>query len=193
MTKHCLDCSVVLTNDNWLLSRQKIKSYVCNDCKKKRDQRLQNRNTNRMWVNGNHVSTKHPLHKPGRYIIEGFFGDAVAETEKTKEGYIYIITNPAWPGWVKVGKALDADKRVAAYQMYSPFKDYVCERTFHVPDVHAVEHAFHRGRKKDNGEWYQMTVDKAASIVEKFIPQVGDKKHVKGHHELVPQPLAASL
>ena len=39
-------------------------------------------------------------------------------------GYLYIITNQAWPGFVKVGVTLDLKKRLQQYQTSSPFRDY---------------------------------------------------------------------
>ena len=40
------------------------------------------------------------------------------------EGYVYIITNPCWKGWIKVGMAIDAEDRCKQYQTSSPFRDY---------------------------------------------------------------------
>jgi predicted GIY-YIG superfamily endonuclease len=39
-------------------------------------------------------------------------------------GYLYIITNQAWQGFVKVGVTLDLKKRLQQYQTSSPFRDY---------------------------------------------------------------------
>ena len=78
-----------------------------------------------MYVNGKHVSVKHPLHKAGRY--KTFEGAAFASLEgydTTTEGYVYIINNPCWDGWVKVGMAIDAEDRCKQYQTSSPYRDY---------------------------------------------------------------------
>ena len=32
-------------------------------------------------------------------------------------GFVYAITNPSWPGWVKIGMTIDMDARLAAYQV----------------------------------------------------------------------------
>ena len=41
------------------------------------------------------------------------------------EGFVYIISNPAWPGMCKVGMTSNVSKRLASYQTYSPKRDYV--------------------------------------------------------------------
>ena len=45
--------------------------------------------------------------------------------DQIKEGSVYILGNPAWPDWVKVGMALDAEDRLNNYQTGGPFRDYV--------------------------------------------------------------------
>lgn len=170
MTHNCYTCNTKLVlNENTKESWWRHGIHRCADCYSK----LNHRNTNRMYVNGNYVSKSHPLHKPGRYIIDGFFGEALVESDTSKAGYVYCISNPAWPGWVKVGKAVQDAKRFNSYQTYSPLRDYVLEWSHKVDDVHEVEAAFHRGRKADNGEWYEMTADEALSIISS-IPQVGE-------------------
>ena len=83
------------------------------------------KNTNRMWVDGKYIPASHPLHKPGRY--EGFEEAAFSSLKnykKSKEGQVYVITNPAFEGWVKVGMAVDAIDRLKSYQTSSPFRDF---------------------------------------------------------------------
>jgi predicted GIY-YIG superfamily endonuclease len=41
-----------------------------------------------------------------------------------KSGYVYIIKNPAWGNWLKVGITDNLDKRLQSYQTSSPFRDY---------------------------------------------------------------------
>lgn len=47
-----------------------------------------------------------------------------------KAGYVYLITNPAWPEMVKVGSAIDVIDRLNSYQTYSPYRDYKLEKYF---------------------------------------------------------------
>ena len=39
-------------------------------------------------------------------------------------GYLYIITNKSWPGWLKVGTTRNLKSRLQSYQTSSPFRDY---------------------------------------------------------------------
>jgi hypothetical protein len=148
--------------------------YVgCKDGGKRRLSAHNKKNSTRMFVNGQYIPKSHPLHKPGRYIIDGFFGEALVEDDKSKAGYIYCITNPAWPGLVKVGKAVSVDKRFSSYQTYSPFRDFVLEWSVHVDDVHAIEAAFHRHYKEVSGEWYEMTANEARYLFNQLVPHLG--------------------
>lgn len=173
--KTCSHCNETYDFSNYHKSSSSNDGHDsrCKPCAKiVHDAKNRVKNPIRMYVNGQYVSRNHPLHKPGRYIIDGFFGEAKVESETAKEGFVYCITNPAWPGWVKVGKAVQDYKRFNSYQTYSPMRDYVLEWSHKVDDVHAIEAAFHRGRKADNGEWYEMSTDEALSILQS-IPQVG--------------------
>ena len=40
-------------------------------------------------------------------------------------GYVYVITNPAWPEWVKVGSTVSLEERLSNYQTSDPTRSYV--------------------------------------------------------------------
>lgn len=56
-----------------------------------------------------------------------FTSNAQKYIDSQYNGYMYVISNPAFKGWYKVGRALDLQKRLASYQTSSPFKDYKLE------------------------------------------------------------------
>ena len=118
------------------------------------------RDAKRMWVNGKEVKKTHPLYKAGRY--KGFEEAAFSSLENYKtspEGQVYIITNPAWEGWVKVGMAVDAMDRTKNYQTSSPFRDYSLLYAYEVNDRRAGEAAAHARLAKecDNiNEWFRL-------------------------------------
>ena len=118
------------------------------------------RDAKRMWVNGKEVKKTHPLYKAGRY--KGFEEAAFSSLENYKtspEGQVYIITNPAWDGWVKVGMAVDAMDRIKNYQTSSPFRDYSLLYSYEVNDRRAGEAAAHARLAKecDNiNEWFRL-------------------------------------
>ena len=42
----------------------------------------------------------------------------------TDPGYVYALTHPAHPGWVKVGKAQDLKRRLGSYNTGCPQRSY---------------------------------------------------------------------
>jgi len=102
--------------------------------------------------------------------------DAILATLKNKQcgikkGYLYLLTNPAWPGYFKVGKSLDYEERVDSYQTGAPFRDY---------KRHYKSKVFDNRTKAENllksilqpaavfqdkkNEWYKLEIDKGIEI-----------------------------
>jgi len=52
---------------------------------------------------------------------------AKAKSRGKKNGYIYIISNPAWKGYYKIGRTVDIHSRMGSYQTSSPHRDYYLE------------------------------------------------------------------
>ena len=78
---------------------------------------------------------------------------------QVKEGYVYVMTNPAWPEWVKVGMAVDSEDRLKSYQTSSPFRDYILVYSYEVDDRRAAELAAHvrLAKECDNiNEWFRL-------------------------------------
>ena len=163
--RHCTYCDIELKEgDNWLSSQARQKKYWCNSCKKEH-------NNSRMYVNGKYIPFSHPLHKPGKY--KTFESAAFASLEgyaNTTEGYVYIINNPCWKGWVKVGMAIDAEDRCKQYQTSSPFRDYKLCYLKHFEDRKTAEQSAHKELKKItdtyNGEWFKTSVKEAKKTIE---------------------------
>lgn len=127
-------------------------------------------NPNRMWVNGKYVPKSHPLYKAGRY--KGFEEAAFSGLENFKtnpEGQVYIITNPAWEGWVKVGMAVDAEDRAGGYQTSSPYRDYELAYVVDTKDRRATEaetHARLGELFEQRNEWFKCDVEMAKRIID---------------------------
>lgn len=47
--------------------------------------------------------------------------------KEINEGFLYLISNPAWPEQLKVGISVDLKKRLSSYQTYSPLRDFVLD------------------------------------------------------------------
>jgi len=127
------------------------------------------RDAKRMWVNGKEVKKTHPLYKAGRY--KGFEEAAFSSLENYKEsaeGEVYIITNKAWDGWVKVGMAVDAEDRLKNYQTSSPFRDYVLYYSYKTDDRRKAESTAHSKLEQlfeRNNEWFKCTPQEAKGVL----------------------------
>jgi len=165
--RECIDCTVELDEKgNWSEALKKERRYICRACDSARTHR-------RMYVNGKYIPKTHPLFKPGRY--KGFTDAAFSSLDnysESKEGSVYIIHNPSFPGWVKVGMAIDPADRVRQYQTASPYRDYEIVKSYKVPDRREAEAKAHealavegRGRR---GEWFYMGSTVAVSELDKL-------------------------
>ena len=117
------------------------------------------RNADRMFVNGKFIPKSHPLWKRGRYKS---FNDAafssLANYILSTEGEVYVLQNPAWDNWYKIGKAIDSEDRCNGYQTGSPHRDYkiVTSKKFsHRGIAEKMAHSLAEGlsRKRAN-EWF---------------------------------------
>ena len=172
INKRCRVCDVVLIpHENWHTCLVERNTYKCKECHKAAATKSNpNTNKNRMWVNGQYIPSTHPFHKPGRYetFNEAAFQGAY-KLDSIKEGYVYAITNPAWPGWVKIGMAIDADDRCNGYQTSSPFRDYVLEHVMVTNNRRVSEAQAHTAATKIaeevRGEWFKLSIEEAKDIL----------------------------
>ena len=131
------------------------------------------RDAKRMWVNGKEVKKTHPLYKAGRY--KGFEDAAFSSLENFKDnpqGQVYVITNPAWEGWVKVGMAVDAEDRAGNYQTSSPYRDYELAYVVDTPDRRATETEAHKRLSdmfEQRNEWFKCDVEIAKRWIDSII------------------------
>lgn len=135
--KCCKMCGVSLDEENWAQGNLKKNVYVCRVCdsiKRKRNR----------------------LKKLALSIGE----KTVNQYSKVKDGYVYAIINPAWPEWVKIGMAIDAEDRCGGYQTSSPFRDYEILHSCYVKDRRKAEKACHDRAEEvageRSGEWFKV-------------------------------------
>jgi hypothetical protein len=126
-----------------------------------------------MFVNGKYIPTDHALYKPGNYkTFESAAFSALVGYEKSTEGYVYIISNPCWKGWFKVGMAIDPEDRCNSYQTSSPFRDYKLCYNKHFKDRRTAERLTHKKLKKiatkHKGEWFKVSIKEAIETIEKL-------------------------
>lgn len=83
------------------------------------------------------------------------------------DGFVYIITNPAYPGCIKIGSAIDYEERLNTFQIYCPYRQFHIEYVKYVDDRVKIEKETHRKLDDDhiNGEWYSTTIEEAIKVI----------------------------
>ncbi len=84
----------------------------------------------------------------------------------------YVITNAAYPEWVKVGFTSKSEmtSRLRVYQTGSPFRDYEVYHQVLFNDAKSAEKEVHKrlkmmGAQKKN-EWFKISKKLAANIID---------------------------
>lgn len=127
------------------------------------------KNKTRMFVGGKYIPKSHPLHKSGN-----FKSWAEVYSNKTlrncREGYVYAAVNQAWPSWVKIGKAVDANDRLKSYQTADPHRGYKLIGSKKTADSAQSETRVHwaasRVAEERNGEWFKLPKELAVELIE---------------------------
>ena len=145
-TRECRFCRQRLTDDNWYKANQRKSDYKCNTCEKK---------TRRAY----HLRQK--AREVGVNTLTAY--------NKIKEGYVYVISNPAWSEWVKIGMAVDADDRCSGYQTSSPYRDYQVEAKVYYEDRRDAEYKAHEQAEQigeRRGEWFKLKTQVAIKLIQ---------------------------
>lgn len=84
------------------------------------------------------------------------------------EGFVYLVINPAWPNYCKVGSTQDYEVRLTEYQMYDPTAN------FRFQYIRYVENRLDKERDiqqqlavkstKRKGEWFEIDLKLAHEI-----------------------------
>jgi len=143
---------------------------------RERAETLRKRFNKVMRVDGKYIPRSHPLHKPGSY--KGFTDAAFSSLqnyERSKEGQVYILRNPAFPSWCKVGMAVDAQDRLKQYQTSSPYRDYEVVKAYSTNnrrEAEAQAHSILEKHYERRGEWFVCD----ASLAEKYLDTILESK-----------------
>ena len=77
-----------------------------------------------------------------------------------KTGYLYIISNPAHKGWLKIGVTDDIKSRLHVYQTSDPKRSYKVEYYIQHPDAYGAEkkikEMMHYFAKSQKNEWFEV-------------------------------------
>lgn len=104
------------------------------------------------------------------------FREADKNYDRFADGFVYVVSNPTWPGWFKVGSARNYAKRFNSFQTSDPFRAYVREHTQYFTDRRKAERMVHHHLETfypRRNEWFQAPLD--------FIERVIDD--IKARHD----------
>jgi hypothetical protein len=90
-----------------------------------------------------------------------------------KCGIVYLISNEAFPGYLKIGMTQNLDKRLSQYQTYDPFRRFKVEDYAFVIDRALEEKRFISKWSIDlgNGEWVpELGVREAFKNLKNILP-----------------------
>ena len=84
--------------------------------------------------------------------------------------YVYVISNPAFKGWVKVGRTGDIRRRVAVMQSGVPHVHrYVVEFVADLADDTPVHWELEELGIERSGEWFRCSKHEAINAIKKVI------------------------
>jgi len=85
------------------------------------------------------------------------------------EGFVYLVENPAWPGWVKIGMTMDYEQRLSSYNSaYDPYNKYSYIEINWVKNRRDKEadllELFENKADDRNGEWFRISKSLAIQL-----------------------------
>lgn len=101
--------------------------------------------------------------------------ECMAKSQKrlNEDGFLYIVTNPSHPGFVKVGVTQNISERLRTYQTSDPARAYKMEFHLYHPNAYKAEQElketmkmFAKSRKN---EWYEVSIPMAISRLEEIL------------------------
>jgi len=85
------------------------------------------------------------------------------------EGFIYLIVNPVWNGWIKAGMTVDFEERLTSYNIYDPIGMYSYIDIKWTNDRKQAEKQLldflNIHSKKRKGEWFKIEHTKAQILM----------------------------
>tara|TARA_R100000951_G_scaffold115807_1_gene125159 strand:+ start:105 stop:740 length:636 start_codon:yes stop_codon:yes gene_type:complete len=192
MRCNCRECGVVLTQDNWPKFAMKSNYKICKSCKSKSNAKSNPKhnpnnnpttNANMLYIDGKYISRKDPRYKvyrPGNYKTkDGLLEVSNVGTNK-KQGYVYVLVNPHFENWVKIGMAEDVDKRLSQFNTAYPKRDGQMVYTVKVSNMRKAEKKAHtiagKLAKRTEKEWFTLTVGQATDILNRVGSKVTKQK-----------------
>jgi predicted GIY-YIG superfamily endonuclease len=93
--------------------------------------------------------------------------------ERMKEGFIYIVSNNAFPGFYKVGVTADIQSRLRVYQTSDPKRKYKMEFYIFHPDCYKAEKEIKKMMKffakSQRNEWFEVALPVAITRLQEQV------------------------
>ncbi len=85
-----------------------------------------------------------------------------------RRGFVYVITHPSWPGYVKIGRAFDPEERLKGYQTGCPLRQYKLNYAVYFHDCFHAEQEIHARLDvcRAEGEWFHTSAAIAANHID---------------------------
>jgi len=100
-------------------------------------------------------------------------GETFYRRSNSPEGWLYVITNPSWTNWVKIGITRDLTARLSTYNTGSPYDSVNYEYFDYIFDENArdIEQKIHKKlsylrEKTHSNEWYKLLPEDALEIIQ---------------------------
>ena len=77
------------------------------------------------------------------FIRHGFRNISEDDLDDDPWGFVYLMVNPKFPGWVKIGKTQDYNSRLSTYQTGDPYRAYDMKQRIEVENRHTAELEYH--------------------------------------------------
>ena len=100
--------------------------------------------------------------------MRGIKCDHCGSTQLT--GYIYAFKNPAFKGWVKIGKTINLQSRLGSFNTGVPLRDFEC---YHAVEIPKKKLKYYENKilketlihsKESKGEWRKISNKKLMDI-----------------------------
>lgn len=90
--------------------------------------------------------------------------------KKPRKGFVYCITNPSFKGWVKLGKAIDTEKRLSSFNGSTPYRNFKLEYKKEFKNYTRAEYfllsKLNQASEEQSSEWFKIDLTKAKKIID---------------------------
>jgi len=98
--------------------------------------------------------------------------------------YIYIITHPKFPGWVKIGRTNDLKNRLDDYQTHCPLREFKIDFSIETKYYYSIEVYFDNFIKNNGYEWYNCSPEYAIEKIHEVLERIKIDPHYLEHKEV---------